>query len=166
MFNPFRKPEPPPQPFYKKQPIATAAVIITLIGMFVLGPVGVIYNGMSAELKKKVDNKTLQLMIQKDREALQRQEAALKEKGKKDEKQDAAIIENQKTLIMIRQRAAAPTAPKSVVIKDTSRIKASSAVRKKPLPPDFFEKFIKLTPEVQEKYKKYLKARGYDIEGL
>ena len=164
MFNPFRKPEPPP--IYKRQPIASAAVIITLIGMFVLGPVGVIYNGMSEELKKKVDNKTLQLMIQKDREALKRQETALKEKGAKDEKQDAAIIENQKTLIMIRQRAAAPTAPKSVVIKDTSRIKASSAVRKKPLPPDFFEKFIKLTPEVQEKYKKYLKARGYDIEGL
>ena len=165
MYNPFRKPEPPP-PIYKRQPLATAAVILTLVGMFVLGPVGVIYNSMSEELKKKVDNKTLQLMIEKDREALKRQEAALKEKSAKDEKQDAAIIENQKTLIMIRQKTAAPTAPKSVVVRESSKIKASSAVKKKALPPDFFDKFIKLEPEVQEKYKRYLKARGYDVEGL
>jgi ABC-type lipoprotein release transport system permease subunit len=165
MYNPFRKPEPPP-PIYKRQPLATAAVILTLVGMFVLGPVGVIYNSMSEELKKKVDNKTLQLMIQKDREALQRQEAALKEKGVKDEKQDAAIIENQKTLIMIRQKATVLDSPKRVVIKDTSRIKESSSVVKRPLPPDFFEKFIKLEPAIQERYKKYLEAKGYDIEGL
>ena len=168
MYNPFRKPEPEP-PIYKRQPIATAAIILTLIGMFVLGPVGIIYKSMSEELKKKVDNETLQLMIQKDREALQRQEAALKEKGVKDEKQDAAIIENQKTLIMIREKNAAIEAPKSVVIRDTSEIKASTSIRKeekKPLPPDFFEKFIKLAPAVQERYKRYLEAKGYDVEGL
>jgi len=167
MFNPFRKPEPPPPPIYKRQPIATAAVILTLIGMFVLGPVGVIYNGMSEELKKKVDNKTLQLMIQKDREALQRQETALKEKGAKDEKQDAAIIENQKTLIMIRQRATVLDAPKSVKVKSSGQI-SSSQVRndKRVLTPEQFEKIMKLSPEVREKYKKYLEAKGYDTTGL
>jgi len=156
MFNLFRKPEPP-KPIYKRQPIATAAVIITLIGMFVLGPVGVIYNGMSEELKKKVDNKTLQLMIEKDREALKRQEDALKEKGKKDETQDAAIIENQKTLLLIRQKNISLTELKNVGVK---------IVEKKPLPPDFFEKYVKMPPEIQIKYKKYLESRGYDTNGL
>jgi len=156
MFDLFRKPEPP-KPIYKRQPIATAAVIITLIGMFVLGPVGVIYNGMSEELKKKVDNSTLQLMIEKDREALKRQDEALKEKNKKDDTQDAAIIENQKTLLLIRQQKITLAEPRNVGVQ---------IVEKKPLPPDFFEKYVKLSPEIQIKYKKYLESRGYDTNGL
>ena len=155
MFSRWRQPPPPPPKKFYQQP----ALILTLVAMFVLGPVGVIYNSMSEELKRKVDNKTLQLMIEKDREALQRQDAELKEKGKKDEKQDAAIIENQKTLIMIRQRTA-------ISKPSNMKIVTKTKVVKKPLPPDFFEKFIKLEPEIQAKYKKYLESRGYDIEGL
>jgi len=155
MFNPFRKPEPPPKKWY-----AQPALILTIVAMFVLGPVGVIYNGMSEELKKKVDNSTLQLMIEKDREALQRQGDALKQKQIKDEKQDAAIVENQKTLIMLRQQ--------TVIIKPQaeSRMISNKDVKKKPLPPDFFEKYFKLSPDIQAKYKKYLESRGYDTEGL
>jgi len=150
-----REPPPPPKKFYQ-QP----ALILTLVAMFVLGPVGVIYNSMSEELKQKVDNKTLQLMITKDREALKRQADELKEKGQKDEKQDAAIIENQKTLIMIRQQQTTIKSPESV------KVMTKAKVMKKPLPPDFFEKFIKLDPEVQARYKKYLELKGYDVEGL
>ena len=151
----WRKPEPPPPKKWYQQP----AVILTIVAMFVLGPVGVIYNGMTEELKKKVDNSTLQLMIEKDREALKRQDEALKEKGKKDEKQDAAIIENQKTLIMLREKA--------IIAKPSNmKIVTKTKVEKKALPPDFFEKFIKLEPEIQAKYKRYLEARGYDTEGL
>lgn len=162
MFEFLKKPPPPPPPIYKRQPIATAAVVLTLVGMFVLGPVGIIYNGMSEELKRKVDNKTLQLMIEKDREALKRQEEALKEKKAKDEKQDAAIVENQKTLLMLRQQAVI-MAPKNVEVKKEATI---TKVQKKPLPPDFFEKYMTMKPEIQAKYKKYLESRGYDTEGL
>ena len=98
-------------------------------------------------------------MITKDREALKRQGDALKEKGKKDEKQDAAIVENQKTLIMIRQQ-------QTIAKPSNMKIVTKTKVEKKPLPPDFFEKFIKLDPEIQAKYKKYLELKGYDIEGL
>lgn len=152
-----REPPPPPPRKWYQQP----AIILTIVAMFVLGPVGVIYNGMTEELKKKVDNTTLQLMITKDREALKRQSDELKEKEKKDEKQDAAIIENQKTLIMLRQQNVAISTPKNMEIS-----KEIKKVEKKPLPPDFFEKFIKLDPEIQAKYKKYLEARGYDTDGL
>jgi len=162
MFEFLKKPPPPPPPIYKRQPIATAAVILTMVGMFVLGPVGVIYNSMSEELKRKVDNKTLQLMIEKDREALKRQEEALQKKQEKDEKQDAAIVENQKTLLMLRQQTVI-VPPKNAEVKTESTI---TRVEKKPLPPDIFEKYINLKPEVQAKYKKYLESRGYDTEGL
>ena len=147
----FWRRQQPPKPIYKRQPIATIAVILTLIGMFVLGPVGVIYNGMSEELKKKVDNSTLQLMIEKDREALRRQDEALKEKGKKDEPQDKAIIENQKTLIMLR------TSINPVREKETV---------KQVLTPEQFEKYLNMKPDSQAKYKKYLESKGYNTEGL
>jgi len=154
MFTLFRKPPPPPPKKWFQQP----AIVLSVIAMFILGPVGVIYNSMSEEIKKKVDNETLQLMIQKDREALQRQEEALKQKDSKDEKQDAAIIENQKTLLLLRQ-------PTGLKVKETETIREVSSV-KKPLPPDLFEKYYSLKPEVQVKYKKYLEAKGYDVEGL
>jgi ABC-type lipoprotein release transport system permease subunit len=152
----WRKPPPPPPKKWFQQP----AIILTVIAMFVLGPVGVIYNGMTEELKKKVDNTTLQLMIQKDREALQRQEDALKERQKKDDKQDAAIVENQKTLMILRQQAQPQTSTTN------SRVVKIQEENKKPLPPEFFEKYLTMTPEVQAKYKKYLESRGYDVEGL
>ena len=53
MFSRWRQPPPPPPKKFYQQP----ALILTLVAMFVLGPVGVIYNTMSEELKKKVDNK-------------------------------------------------------------------------------------------------------------
>ena len=100
---------PPKEVFYRKNPIATIAVILTMIGMFVLGPIGAIYNGMTEELKQKVDNKTLQLMIEKDRAEIKRQQ-------KENEKQGQAIVENQKAIqeLLIYQKVRIPnssTAP-------------------------------------------------------
>ena len=148
---------PPPKPFYIKQPIATVAVILTMIGMFVLGPIGYLWNGMAEELKKKVDNQTLQLMIQKDREALMRQSEALKEKERIDQQQDTAIIENQKTLILYQQ---------ALKMSKTIIQPKNVELNKKPIPPELFVKFLKLDAEVQVKYKKYLEHKGYDISGL
>ena len=168
VFSRWRQPPPPPPKKFYQQP----ALILTLVAMFVLGPVGVIYNTMSEELKKKVDNKTLQLMIEKDREALKRQGDALKEKGQKDEKQDAAIIENQKTLIILRQQQSTIKAPSSVQIKDSNitgpRATVSKKVtqRKPELTPAQFEKYLTLKPEIRAKYKKYLMSRGFDVSGL
>ena len=63
----FKKKEPP-LPIYKKRPIATAALILTVIGMFVLGPIGAIYKGMTEELKKKANNETVILYMQQQKE--------------------------------------------------------------------------------------------------
>ena len=63
----FKKKEVP-QPIYKRQPIATAAVILTVIGMFVLGPIGAVYKGMTEELKKKANNETVILYMQQQKE--------------------------------------------------------------------------------------------------
>ena len=75
----FKKTPPPPEPIYKRQPIATAAVILTIIGMFVLGPIGALWNGMAEELKKKADNETIIMMLRQNKETDDRQWEAIKE---------------------------------------------------------------------------------------
>jgi len=79
MWTFFRKPPPPPKPIYKRQPIATAAVILTIIGMFVFGPIGVIYNSMSEELKGKANNETVILYMKQQKETDDRQWKALEQ---------------------------------------------------------------------------------------
>jgi len=74
IFNIFRQPPPPPPPpIYQRKPIATIAVVLTIIGMFVLGPVGAIYNGMTEELKKKADYDTVILILKQQKENDDRQ---------------------------------------------------------------------------------------------
>ncbi len=72
----FKKQPPPPPPIYKRQPMASIAVILTMVTMFVLGPVGYLWNGMAAENKENrgaiVQN---QLAI---KEILTRQEMIIK----------------------------------------------------------------------------------------
>ena len=68
----FRKPLPL-KPFYKRQPVATVAVILTMVAMFVLAPVGVIYDGLTEELKGKADNATVILLIEQIKENDNRQ---------------------------------------------------------------------------------------------
>ena len=73
MFWRRQAPPPPPPPFYKARPVATAAVVLTIIGMFVLGPIGAIYKGMTEELKTKANNETLLLYMQQQKEDSDRQ---------------------------------------------------------------------------------------------
>ncbi len=152
-----RREPPPPQPFYKKKPIASIAVILTIVGMFILGPLGVIYNSMSEELKQKVDNTTLQLMIEKDRDALKRQEV-------KNEGQEKAIIENQKAIqkILIRQEST-KSGKKENIKKEAPDL---NFLEKMVIPPEMFEKYMKLKTKLKSQYKEYLTNKGYDTEGL
>lgn len=147
MFNFFKQPPPPPEPFYKKSPLATAALIFTMVCTLVLGPVGVIYKSMSEELKQKVDNRTLMLMIEKDRDALKRHET-------ENQNQDKAIIENQKAIrdILMKQQIIKPV---------------QSQIQKKPLTPEMFTQYYTIKDkEIKLKYKKYLQGKGYDVSGL
>ena len=78
IFTIFQKP-PPPKPIYKKQPIACTAVLLTVIGMFVLGPVGLLWNGMAEELEKKANNETVILYMKQQKETDDRQWEALEQ---------------------------------------------------------------------------------------
>ena len=51
----WRKPPPPPKPFYREKPVATAAVILTMVAMFVLGPVGAIYKGKTETIMSLIN---------------------------------------------------------------------------------------------------------------
>ncbi len=133
----FKRKEPP-LPIYRRKPIATAAVILTLIGMFVLGPIGAVYKGMTEELNKKANNETVILYMQQQKEKDDQQWKAIER-----------IIE----------------APRNLTIKNEAS-KDNVEVQKQVLTPEQFEKYLSLKPEVRVKYKKYLQERGFDIEGL
>jgi pyruvate carboxylase len=70
MFSRWKQP-PPPKPIYKNP--AAVSIIVTLVIFFVFGPIGVIYNGMSEELKKKADNNTVILLLKQIKENDDRQ---------------------------------------------------------------------------------------------
>jgi ABC-type lipoprotein release transport system permease subunit len=123
----FRR-KPPPQPIYKRKPIATAAVILTMVGMFVLGPVGVIYNGMSEELKKKADYDTVVLILRQQKE--------------KDDRQWEEIQN-------IRQQQATISAPKNLQMMKAIELKV------KKLTPTEYVSFINMSSAQQAAYKKY-----------
>ena len=147
IFDRFRPapPPPPPPPIYKRQPIATAAVILTFIGMFVLGPIGAIYKGMTEELKGKADNKTVILLIEQIKE--------------NDKRQWEEIQRNreQKTV----------SAPKNMSVESSGKSDGPvSSSSKVVLTPQEFEKYLSLSSEMRVKYKKYLMSTGKDVSGL
>ena len=151
----WRKP-PPPKPKIPQWLMITAPFIFAIV----IGLIGLVYNTMAEEIndvkdsivvveQKKVDNRVLKLMIEKDRQALQTQHERNKE-------QDKAIIENQRAI-------------QQLLIKPPSlRIipKSDHVSNQKILPPDLFEKYISMKPEVRQKYKKYLNTKGYDVSNL
>ena len=162
----FKKQQPlPPPPIYKRKPIATVAIILTIVATFVLGPIGVIYNSMSEELKnvrgkvevvekEKVDNTIL-------KEALDDLKEERRDRNKKAEKRDDAIQQNQQAIqkILIRQEL---SVPKSLKIMGSK----SKSVQKLALTPEQFEKYILMSPKIRIKYKKYLKETGKDVSSL
>ena len=179
IFNRFRSEPPPPPPIYKRQPIATAAVILTLVGMFVLGPVGYLWNGMAEELKAvKAEVKELEkdkATNENVKEALNELKEQRKETQGSIKEQNNAIQKNQVAIerILIRQELLPPGGFKLKGKSDgppaeSTKEKVNRIVKQeKPvLTPEQFERYMEMKPEIQAKYKKYLESRGYDINGL
>jgi hypothetical protein len=119
----------PPPPIYKRKPIATAMLVLTMVTIFVLGPVGIIYKGMSEELKKKADYETVILILRQQKE--------------KDDRQWEEIKNNRK------QQQLAIIAPKNLQMMKAIELKV------KKLTPTEYGQYIKMTSEQQEAYKKY-----------
>ena len=135
IFNILKNP-PPPKPIYKRQPIATAAIILTIVGMFVLAPVGALWNGMAEELKKKADNTTVILLIQQQKQENDRQWEEIKE--------------NRKVRVV----------PQAMIGKIMAQPRGIALTEEE------FEKYISMSPEIRLKYKKYLIHLGKDCSGL
>ena len=135
IFNLFRQPPPPP-PFYKARPVATAAVILTMIGMFVLGPIGAIYTGLTEDLKEKANNETVLLYMKQQKETDDRQWKAIEKRLEP---------------------------PKGLTIggKSDTIVKPKVA-----LTPTEFTQYMNMTPERRVAYKKYLERMGKNVSGL
>jgi hypothetical protein len=130
MYFSFRKPPEPEEPIYKKRPLATIAVILSMVGMFVLGPIGAIYKGMSEELKKKADYETVILILKQQKEKDDRQWEEIKNNRN-----------NQQTISL----------PKNL---EVVRPKAIKLMVKKLTPTEYIS-YMKMSPEQQLAYKKY-----------
>jgi hypothetical protein len=147
MYFSFRKQPEPPKPFYRKP--AVVSIVLTVIIVFVLGPVGIIFNGMTEELKSKADNDTVILLIKQIKE--------------NDARQWKEIERNRE------QSQKAPLPPKSVRITGPAAVmtkKIDPQRTKLVLTPEQFEKYLKMESSIQVKYKRYLESRGYDTGGL
>ena len=125
----FWKKQPPPKPFYREKPVATAAVILTMVAMFVLAPVGTIYKGMTEELKAKADNKTVILLIEQIKE--------------NDARQWKEIEAN-------RQQSTI-SAPKNTQIVKSQAIK----LEVKKLTPTEYVAYTEMNPDQQKAYREY-----------
>jgi len=173
---------PPPPPIYKRQPIATIAVILTIVGMFVLGPVGYLWNGMAEELKvvksevknlekEKVDNENLKDTLTELKQQRKETNDALKD-------QNNSIQTNQLAIKEILTRQEMLTAPKGFQIKGEVRTQPVKKIeveenninlvekQKVSLTPEQFERYLSMKPEIRAKYKKYLESTGKDVSGL
>ena len=131
MFSIFRRepPPPPPKPFYRKNPIATWAVVLTMIGMFVLGPVGVIYKTMAEELKSKANNETVLMYMKQQKETDDRQWK------------------------MIEQQVQRPQSVQMKEVRPMSEPKSQS-VDAPPLTPKQFEDYMNMSPEHRAAFRK------------
>ncbi len=138
----WRKP-PPPEPIYKRKPIATAALIFTMVVTLILGPVGLLWNGMTEEMKS-VKGET-----KDNRGAVFQNQLAIKE-------------------LLTRQQMMLEPPTKLKIIKPapvmTRRVEPQKP--KSFLTPSQFERYMAMKPEIQAKYKRYLESRGFDTEGL
>jgi len=130
MFSIFRRepPPPPPKPFYRKNPIATWAVVLTMVGMFILGPIGVIYKTMAEDLKAKANNETVLLYMKQQKETDDRQWKAIEQQIQ---------------------------APKSISINEpVTRNKSLSDEEKPPLSPKEFQDYMNMSPENRAAFRK------------
>jgi hypothetical protein len=123
MFDIFRNPPPPPSKKWYQQP----AIILSIAAMFILGPVGVIYNGMSEELKQKANNETLLLFMKQT----EQKQVEVRE-------QDTKQWEIIQQLLIDRQQA---------------NVQTPIQTQKRSLSPKEFMEYKQLSPENKEEYR-------------
>ena len=170
IFNRFQKPPPPPPPFYRRQPIATAGLVLTLFATLIIGPTQYIARGMDA----KIDNNSKRIVdIQKEKATNENVKGALIELKEQRKEQSAANKEQNKSIqtnqiaiekILIRQEVI--KAPGGFAITGGKSDQPFEEKPKRILTPEQFERYMSMSPELQEKYKRYLRHKGYDTEGL
>lgn len=171
----FQKPPPPPPPFYRRQPVATAALVVTLFSVLIIGPTQYIASGMD----KKIDANAKRIVdIEKEKATNENVKGAIielkeqrKEQAEANKEQNKSIQTNQIAIEKILIRQEVISAPSGFGIKekaDTASVKKNTIteVKKRILTPEQFERYMTMTPEIQEKYKLYLEKKGYDTEGL
>jgi len=178
IFNMFRQPPPPPPPFYKARPVATAGLVFTLFVTLIVGPTQYIARGMDAKIEK---NSTNIESIQKEKatnetvkDTLMELKEQRKEQASANKEQNRSIQTNQIAIEKILIRQEIIKAPSGFGIKaegksDSPKTERNVMVEAKPkkiLTPEQFEKYMTMAPELQEKYKRYLRHKGYDTEGL
>jgi predicted HAD superfamily hydrolase len=128
MFDIFRKPPPPPpKKWYDSR---LPPLIVTLVIIFIIGPIGVIYNSMSAELKQKANNETVILYMQQQKEKDDAQWDAIK--NLLDRQQQSVKVETRKVEIQTDKR---PLTPKEFI-------------EYKQLSPEDKKSYRQITPEI------------------
>lgn len=136
----FRKKQQPPP---KKSWIANPNIIVPILGIIIFGLIGTVYTSVAEELKQKVDNKTLQLMIEKDRDQIN----DLKEYNKETQ---GAIKKNQEAIqkLLIQQ---AIISPASKPVRDSNIVEVED---KPPLTPKEFKEYLQLSTEERAAFRK------------
>lgn len=142
IFKIFAKPEPI-KPFYREKPIATAAIILTIITTFVLGPIGIIYNSMSEDLEKKVDNQTLQLMLKNQQVLIEQNKEEAKKQREEDAKKFESLQKSQQETLQIIQKIQL----KEVVPQAVKRVEQSA------LTPEVIKYYFSLPKDKQEDFR-------------
>lgn len=165
----FKRTPPPPPP---KSRAWIVQLITPIVFAIIVGLAGLVFTGLkenvgalASDLKDKVDNKTLQLMIEKQDMIIQHQREEADRQRQEDSKKFEQI---QRTQSKTLDRIEAIQAPKGLMMK--SAAPPPKIVRENPsgdiLTPDEFEKYIMMDPRVREKYKQYLQSKGKDVSGL
>jgi len=172
IFSLFRREPPPPPP--SKIP-GWVQLVTPIIMAIVLGLGAFIGNSFSETIKeikgqvekvdeKKVDNTTLQLMIERQEMLIKHQQEEADRQRQEDAKKFDQIQKTQtKTLERIE---AVQTQKTAISAPSNMRIKAKPTTEKVALTPEQFEKYMSLKPEVRRKYKQYLESTGKDVSGL
>ena len=70
----FKKDPPPPEPSLKSKVPGWIVFSTPIIFAIIIGLISVVYNSIAQEIKQKVDNQTLQLMIEKQDIRIQQQQ--------------------------------------------------------------------------------------------
>ena len=89
MFNWFKK--EPPKPLWMRKPFATISIVLALLSALVFAPIGFLYDGVTEELNQKVDNKTLQLMLQNQTLLIQQNKTENERQREEDAKKFEAL---------------------------------------------------------------------------